>query len=110
MAYAATRMPATFGAVYAALFAALTEADLSPKTLLDVGAGTGAACWAAAALCDFSRITCLERESAMKNLGQALMRGGRACAPACCLENCGFDKGQHRRGGPRHRLLRIGGR
>lgn len=95
VAYAATRMPATFGAVYAALFAALTEADLSPKTLpdvgagtgaglspktlLDVGAGTGAACWAAAALCDFSRITCLERESAMKNLGQALMREG---APA----------------------------
>jgi ribosomal protein RSM22 (predicted rRNA methylase) len=45
-AYAAFRMPATFAAVRAALRAA---PDLRPATLLDVGGGTGAAVWAAAA-------------------------------------------------------------
>jgi ribosomal protein RSM22 (predicted rRNA methylase) len=45
-AYAAYRMPATFAAVHAALQAA---ADLAPQTLLDLGGGTGAAVWAAAA-------------------------------------------------------------
>lgn len=79
VAYAATRMPATFGAVYAALSAALRASEFAPQTLLDVGAGTGAACWAAAALLELCEITCLERESAMKNLGQALMKEG---APA----------------------------
>jgi ribosomal protein RSM22 (predicted rRNA methylase) len=46
-AYAAVRMPATFAAVRAALRAA--GPDLRPATLLDLGGGTGAAVWAAAA-------------------------------------------------------------
>ncbi|HVC74500.1 MAG TPA: small ribosomal subunit Rsm22 family protein [Mycobacteriales bacterium] len=46
-AYAAVRMPATFAAVRAALRAA--GPDLRPATLLDLGGGTGAAIWAAAA-------------------------------------------------------------
>jgi ribosomal protein RSM22 (predicted rRNA methylase) len=45
-AYAAYRMPATFAAVRAALRAT----DLAPETLLDLGGGTGAAVWAAAAV------------------------------------------------------------
>ena len=55
-AYAATRMPATFGAVSAALSYALQCTDLRPATLLDAGAGTGAACWAADALLNLSLI------------------------------------------------------
>jgi ribosomal protein RSM22 (predicted rRNA methylase) len=49
LAYALVRMPATYAAVSACLNA-LTEArpDFAPKTLLDVGAGPGTACWAAA--------------------------------------------------------------
>lgn len=75
-AYALTRMPATFGAVAAALGYALKAADFAPKTLLDAGAGTGAACWAADALLPLERITCLEREETMRRLGQELMQEG----------------------------------
>ena len=37
-AYAITRMPATYGAVYSALNWALEHTDCRPSTLLDVGA------------------------------------------------------------------------
>ncbi|MCI0386180.1 small ribosomal subunit Rsm22 family protein [Streptomyces sp. CNQ085] len=50
-AYAAYRMPATFEAVRAALDALADRApELDPATHLDVGGGTGAAVWAAAAV------------------------------------------------------------
>jgi ribosomal protein RSM22 (predicted rRNA methylase) len=50
-AYAAYRMPATFEAVSAALGALADRAPgLDPATHLDVGGGTGAAVWAAAAV------------------------------------------------------------
>ncbi|GAA2442800.1 small ribosomal subunit Rsm22 family protein [Streptomyces macrosporus] len=50
VAYAAYRMPATFEAVSAALGALAERApDLDPADHLDVGGGTGAAVWAAAA-------------------------------------------------------------
>ena len=75
-AYALARMPATFGAVAAALGYALEAADFAPKTLLDAGAGTGAACWAADVLLPLERVICLEREEAMRRLGQELMREG----------------------------------
>lgn len=42
-AYAAYRMPAT----YAAVRAALSRVRITPRTLLDIGGGTGAAAWAA---------------------------------------------------------------
>ena len=63
LAYALARMPATYGAVCRALryslegLGGLTQAPLS---LLDVGAGTGAAAWAAAGLAELSSVTCLE--------------------------------------------------
>jgi len=48
-AYAAYRMPATYAAVRAALTqVALAAPALAPRSLLDVGGGTGAASWAAA--------------------------------------------------------------
>ncbi|MBR6789236.1 MAG: methyltransferase domain-containing protein [Oscillospiraceae bacterium] len=75
LAYAAVRMPATYGAVSAALehtFACFREPITS---VLDVGAGTGAACWA---VCEqlpaAPQITCLEREPAMISLGSGLMK------------------------------------
>jgi ribosomal protein RSM22 (predicted rRNA methylase) len=75
-AYAAVRMPATFGAVSAALTEALVQWGESPATLLDVGAGTGAASWAADALLTLTSVTCVEREEAMRRAGQTLMQSG----------------------------------
>ena len=75
-AYAAARMPATYAAAYEAIAQALEASGLAPRTLIDCGAGTGAATWAAAQLLDLDRIICLEREDAMRSVGSALMRGG----------------------------------
>ena len=73
-AYAAARMPATFAAAYEAITQALEASGLAPKTLVDCGAGTGAATWAAAQLLELDAITCLEREDAMRSVGNTLMR------------------------------------
>ena len=73
-AYAAARMPATFAAAYEAIAQALEASGLAPKTLVDCGAGTGAATWAAAQLLELDVITCLEREDAMRSVGNTLMR------------------------------------
>jgi ribosomal protein RSM22 (predicted rRNA methylase) len=73
-AYAAYRMPATFGAVraVAAALAALSP-SFAPRTLLDVGGGTGAAVWAVAeALPSLSAATVLEPDRAMADLGRRL--------------------------------------
>lgn len=76
LAYSVTRMPATFGAVSSALEYALAHTVRLPRTLLDVGAGTGAAAWAADALLELDEVTCLEREDAMRSLGQEFMQSG----------------------------------
>lgn len=73
LAYAAARMPATFAAVYDALRHTLANVCCRPQTLLDAGAGTGAATWAAHAQLDLSQVLCLEREDAMRRVGQRLM-------------------------------------
>lgn len=76
-AYAAARMPATFGACAAAMqYAAEVLPDFRPHTLLDAGAGTGAAAWAAEAVFHPESILCLEREPAMRELGQRLAQAG----------------------------------
>ena len=73
-AYAAARMPATYGAVHTALTHALSCMELPESvTLTDVGAGTGAGTWAASDLMNISRATCLEREKAMRDTGAQLM-------------------------------------
>ena len=77
-AYSVVRMPATFGAVAAALSQALAHLEARPASLLDVGAGTGAAAWAADALLELREIACLEREDAMRRLGETYMRSGPA--------------------------------
>lgn len=74
-AYVVTRMPATYGAVYTALSWTMEHLDCRLQTLLDVGAGTGAATWAAQEILHPSSITCLEAEDSMKQRGIALMQG-----------------------------------
>lgn len=74
LSYAVGRMPATFGAVSMALRHTLDCFDAPIATVLDVGAGTGAATWAVhEAVEDPLDITCLEREEAMIRLGSGLM-------------------------------------
>ena len=74
LSYAVVRMPATFGAVSTALAHTMACFDESIATVLDVGAGTGAATWAVhEALDGLMEITCLEREDAMIRLGSGLM-------------------------------------
>ncbi len=75
LAYAAVRMPATFGALSAALEAvAQQQPDLAPQSLLDIGAGPGTAIWAARQVFpSVTRATALEREPAMRSLAQRLL-------------------------------------
>ena len=58
----------------AALAEALEASGLAPRTMLDCGAGTGAVTFAADSLLALERATCLEREAAMRAVGQRLMR------------------------------------
>ena len=75
MAYAAVRMPATFGAVSAALKNIIRLFDFKPTTMIDIGAGTGACGWAAQELLELKSLVCLEREVIMRDLGKILMSG-----------------------------------
>lgn len=76
LAYSAVRMPATFGAVSRSLELALEcLGDDEFQTVLDIGAGTGAATHAAAlsAECGSSTsFTCIEREPEMISVGRQL--------------------------------------
>ncbi len=71
LAYMAVRMPATFAAVSKAL-AQLGE-EFQPESLLDLGAGTGSAAWAAAERFDsLQRFTLIEQDSQLIELGSKL--------------------------------------
>lgn len=76
IAYAASRMPATFGAICTALYSSLEYAALNPKSMVDAGAGTGAASWAADSILNLEHITCIERENVMIETGKELMTHG----------------------------------
>lgn len=73
-AYAAFRLPATFAAVYSVLAEVKgCLSDWRPETCLDVGAGPGTAAWAVTMVWqDLSRVTLLEREQSMIELGRRL--------------------------------------
>ncbi|MBP1543011.1 MAG: methyltransferase domain-containing protein [Oscillospiraceae bacterium] len=73
LAYAAVRMPATFGAVSRALELTLEQWTGDISSILDVGAGTGAASHAAELVTGCDDITCIEREKEMIALGSELM-------------------------------------
>ena len=66
-------MPATYGAVTTALKNCLELIDVKLETMLDVGAGTGAATWATSNLIDLKNVTCIEREPYMQKVGSKLM-------------------------------------
>ncbi len=88
-AYAAVRMPATFGAVCKVLEETLRCTDIHPSTLLDVGAGTGSASFAAAEFLSLNRVICLEREGAMSRLGKRLMQqAGSNCLKQAVWKDC----------------------
>lgn len=74
-AYALSRMPATYAAVSTAVTQMLLsiKEKIEIKTLIDIGAGTGAATLAIAQQISFDKIICLEREEAMINLGKNLL-------------------------------------
>lgn len=74
LAYAAVRMPATYAASRAALLETLRLApELQIESLLDLGAGTGAASWAAAGIFDQLRqFTLLEQDNRLIELGRKL--------------------------------------
>lgn len=70
LAYSAVRMPATFAAVSRALELTLENFGSKINSVLDAGAGTGAAALAAELMTDCSEITCLERDRNMLKLGK----------------------------------------
>ncbi len=74
LSYATARMPATYGAVSSALDKVLQLIDTAPKTMLDVGAGTGACGWAVCEKINLQQLICLEREPMMRQIGQNLMQ------------------------------------
>jgi ribosomal protein RSM22 (predicted rRNA methylase) len=74
LAYAVARMPATYAAT-SAVFARLAEAmpDFAPASLLDVGAGTGAASWAALTQWpELKKVAMLEPNPALRELARKL--------------------------------------
>lgn len=78
LAYAVTRMPATYAAC-AAVFARAAEVmpDFAPASLLDVGAGTGAASWAArTAWPDIQDMIMLDHNPALRTLARRLAEEG----------------------------------
>ncbi len=77
LSYALVRMPATYTAIYTALKHTFELYDKKIETVLDVGAGTGAGSWAASSLLEVNKITCLEREEVMSNLGKSLMNNAQ---------------------------------
>lgn len=91
LAYALTRMPATYAAVAACLDALLEHrSDFSPRSLMDIGAGPGTASWAAAqafpSLADFTsldanaswRDLALELAQSTSRLASMVYRNGDA--------------------------------
>jgi ribosomal protein RSM22 (predicted rRNA methylase) len=78
MAYAVARMPATYAAC-AAVFGRLADVmpGFAPASLLDVGAGTGAASWAAVtAWPAISSVIMLDRNPALRDLARKLADAG----------------------------------
>ncbi len=75
LAYSIMRMPATFGAITTALKNSLKlMPNIEINSILDIGAGTGAAIWAINEFISPSKTTCIEREQAMRTVGGKLLK------------------------------------
>ncbi len=95
-AYAIARMPATYAAC-AAAFARLAEVmpDFAPASLLDVGAGTGAASWAAMMQWPgIASVTMLDHNPALRSLARKLADNGPLAAADILSGDLGADKPQ----------------
>lgn len=93
-AYLATRLPATFAAVRAAM-GLVDEAsnDFQPKTLLDFGAGPGTALWAASDCWpSISTATMVEASASIRTVGEALSAASQV--------DCRWTQGDVTRDGP----------
>jgi ribosomal protein RSM22 (predicted rRNA methylase) len=76
LAYAFTRLPATYAAAIAVFNGLLEVCDLEPQSLLDVGAGPGTAAFAAAeAFGTLTSIRLVEANTEMRQLGTTLLAG-----------------------------------
>ena len=74
VSYAISRMPATYAAVSSVLEQILDSYHESLTSIIDVGAGTGAAVWAINDRTESNDIKCLEREESMISIGKKLMK------------------------------------
>lgn len=75
IAYSIVRMPATYGAVSSAISYSLEFFHEEISSVLDIGAGTGAATWAVASQLEHDIVfTCVEREDSMITLGKRLSK------------------------------------
>jgi ribosomal protein RSM22 (predicted rRNA methylase) len=92
-AYAAARMPATYAAI-AAAFEALAQAlpDFAPASLLDIGAGTGAASWAAITAWPDIAVTMLDHNPALRALARRLADGGPLAQAEILAGDLGVEK------------------
>jgi ribosomal protein RSM22 (predicted rRNA methylase) len=73
LAYAFTRLPATYAAAIAVLNALREVCDLEPQSLLDIGAGPGTAAFAAAeAFGTLTSVRLVEANAEMRRLGTTL--------------------------------------
>ncbi len=89
LAYLATRLPATYAALRAALAESAARLAAPVRSLLDLGAGPGSAGWAAAGLFEgLERLTCLERDREFLALGRELA----ASAPAAALREARWQE------------------
>ncbi|MBO5349824.1 MAG: methyltransferase domain-containing protein [Clostridia bacterium] len=73
IAYAFSRMPATYESVYSTLNKVMENNKFEINTIFDVGAGTGAGTWAACEILGEKDFYCFEREKAMIQTGKKLM-------------------------------------
>ncbi|TLG79244.1 small ribosomal subunit Rsm22 family protein [Methylocystis sp. B8] len=91
LAYAATRMPATYAATVTALGRLEEESpDFAPKRMLDVGCGLGAgACAASTVWPGIAEITLLDHSALFLRLAPELMKDSGVPAPIKAIE-CDF--------------------
>ncbi len=105
IAYLLVRMPATFAACRRALeLVQAASPGLRPSSMLDLGAGPGTASWAGVeTFPSLERVSMVERDSGMVNLGRVLMSGSEQKV----LGNAAWETGDFARWQPREADLIV---